>query len=81
MQDLNLFLFSLPAPGDADESARSKVDRLGAVLKAGVSRLRAAEQADLFFLVDSSASVGADNFFDEIKFIRRVRIVILFSFI
>ena len=27
---------------------------------------------DLVFLVDSSASVGADNFYNEIKFIRKL---------
>ena len=29
-------------------------------------------EADLVFLVDSSASVGADNFYNEIKFIRKL---------
>ena len=50
----------------------SRVDRLGAVLKSGVSRLRGRAEADLVFLVDSSASVGADNFRNEIKFVRKV---------
>ena len=29
-------------------------------------------EADLVFLVDSSASVGAENFYNEIKFIRKL---------
>jgi len=37
-----------------------------------VSRLRLAGRADLIFLVDSSASVGATNFRDEIRFIRKL---------
>ena len=56
----------------AGASSSSKVDRLGAVLKSGVSRLRGRAEADLVFLVDSSASVGADNFRNEIKFVRKV---------
>ena len=48
------------------------MDRLGAVLKAGVSRLRGRAETDLVFLVDSSASVGAENFHNEIKFVRKV---------
>ena len=34
--------------------------------------LRRAGQTELVFLVDSSASVGSDNFYNEIKFIRKV---------
>ena len=37
-----------------------------------MSRLRGRAEADLVFLVDSSASVGADNFRNEIKFVRKV---------
>ena len=50
----------------------SRADRLGAVLKSGVSRLRGRAEVDLVFLVDSSASVGEDNFRNEIKFVRKV---------
>ena len=54
----------------------SKVDRLGIILKEGVRKLRSHppshEVVDLLFLVDSSASVGAENFYNEIKFIRKV---------
>ena len=53
-------------------ASSSRADRLGAVLKSGVSRLRGRAEADLVFLVDSSASVGADNFRNEIKFVRKV---------
>ncbi len=70
------------------EGRASKVERLGQVLKAGVTRLRGHRghsgradhasrggrdrKADIVFLVDSSASVGAANFYNEIKFIRKV---------
>ena len=55
---------------------RSKVDMLGNILKRRVSALRSQQGADLVFLVDSSASVGSQNFYNEIKFIRKVRAVI-----
>ena len=50
------------------------VDVLGGVLKKRVSQLRQQprQEVDLVFLVDSSASVGSDNFYNEIKFIRKV---------
>eukprot|EP00095_Tigriopus_kingsejongensis_P000543 maker-scaffold212_size255419-snap-gene-0.10 protein:Tk00543 transcript:maker-scaffold212_size255419-snap-gene-0.10-mRNA-1 annotation:"hypothetical protein BRAFLDRAFT_103549" len=53
---------------------QSKVDRLGSVLKREVARLRnhRSQEVDLVFLVDSSASVGAENFHNEIKFIRKL---------
>ncbi|XP_023320541.1 sushi, von Willebrand factor type A, EGF and pentraxin domain-containing protein 1 [Eurytemora carolleeae] len=56
------------------ENARNKVDMLGYLLKKHVSKLRSGDnyEADLVFLVDSSASVGADNFYNEIKFIRKL---------
>ncbi len=50
------------------------MERLGSKLKSGVTRLRdsAGQRTDLVFLVDSSASVGATNFYNEIKFIRKL---------
>ena len=51
---------------------RGKVDVLGPVLKKRIAQLRRAGQTELVFLVDSSASVGSDNFYNEIKFIRKV---------
>ena len=55
------------------ESRRIKVDKLGNTLKDRVSQLRRVhEGVDLVFLVDSSASVGSQNFYNEIKFIRKV---------
>lgn len=53
---------------------RSKVDILGAVLKQQVEELRQVQdrQVELVFLVDSSASVGAENFFNELKFVKKL---------
>ena len=46
---------------------------LGRLLKKHVTNLRTGSgEADLVFLVDSSASVGAENFYNEIKFIRKL---------
>ncbi|TRY75103.1 hypothetical protein TCAL_09357 [Tigriopus californicus] len=52
----------------------SKVENLGSILKRGVARLRnhPHQEVDLVFLVDSSASVGAENFHNEIKFIKKL---------
>lgn len=70
----------------------SKVDRLGIILKQGVTKLRmntegggggggAQQELDLLFLVDSSASVGAENFYNEIKFIKKVIYFVLKHFL
>ena len=54
------------------DGRRSKVDRLGSLLKRRVTMLRKESEIDLVFLVDSSASVGSQNFGNEIKFVRKV---------
>ena len=66
---------SLDVPNDEFGRAarRGKVDVLGLVLKKRIAQLRHVGQTELVFLVDSSASVGSDNFYNEIKFIRKVR--------
>ena len=66
---------SLDVPNDEFGRAarRGKVDVLGLVLKKRIAQLRRVGQTELVFLVDSSASVGSDNFYNEIKFIRKVR--------
>ena len=66
---------SLKVPNDEFGRAarRGKVDVLGLVLKKRIAQLRQAGQTELVFLVDSSASVGSENFYNEIKFIRKVR--------
>ncbi|ESO92606.1 hypothetical protein LOTGIDRAFT_233055 [Lottia gigantea] len=53
---------------------KAKVETLGNILKRHVQALRDTEnrKVDLVFLVDSSASVGATNFFDELKFVRKL---------
>ena len=67
---------SLDGPNDEFGRAarRGKVDVLGLVLKKRIAQLRRAGQTELVFLVDSSASVGSDNFYNEIKFIRKVQL-------
>ena len=56
------------------QSSKDKVLNLGSVLKKHVHELRQTtnRQVDLVFLVDSSASVGADNFNNELKFVRKL---------
>ena len=69
-------------PVDNDEfgraARRGKVDLLGLTLKKRIEQIRLVGQAELVFLVDSSASVGSDNFYNEIKFIRKVNLFALF---
>jgi hypothetical protein len=56
------------------DDSKDKVETLGAVLKRHVQELRETvnKQVDLIFLVDSSASVGRQNFLDELKFVRKL---------
>ncbi|PSN51815.1 Sushi [Blattella germanica] len=53
---------------------KSKVEALGEILKKHVNSLRMTEnkQVELVFLVDSSASVGAENFESELKFVQKL---------
>ena len=57
-----------------NEVLKSKVEVLGQVLKTRVQALRhvPCQRVELVFLVDSSASVGAENFFNELKFVRKL---------
>ncbi|XP_071546933.1 sushi, von Willebrand factor type A, EGF and pentraxin domain-containing protein 1-like isoform X1 [Panulirus ornatus] len=57
-----------------NEVIKSKVEVLGEILKHHVQRLRQVpnQRIELVFLVDSSASVGAENFFNEIKFVKKL---------
>ena len=72
-------LRSIEAPQDEFGRAarRGRIDILGLILKKRIAHLRRAGQTELVFLVDSSASVGSDNFYNEIKFIRKVPIFML----
>ncbi|XP_013383226.1 sushi, von Willebrand factor type A, EGF and pentraxin domain-containing protein 1 [Lingula anatina] len=56
------------------QHGRKKVEVLGETLKRQVSKLRqtANQQVDLVFLVDSSGSVGEINFFNELKFVKKL---------
>ncbi|XP_072024066.1 sushi, von Willebrand factor type A, EGF and pentraxin domain-containing protein 1-like [Amphiura filiformis] len=53
---------------------QSKIEVLGQVLKKHVAKLRQVPngQVELVFLVDSSASVGLENFFNELKFVKKL---------
>lgn len=55
-------------------SSKEKVELLGEILKRHVDRLRKTEnkKVELVFLVDSSASVGAEDFTNELKFVRKL---------
>ncbi|XP_064476715.1 sushi, von Willebrand factor type A, EGF and pentraxin domain-containing protein 1-like [Ornithodoros turicata] len=57
-------------PGKAKDT--SKIDSLGLVLRKHISRLRSLKKTELVFLVDSSASVGADDFVNELRFVRKL---------
>lgn len=57
-------------PEATADSAR--MDELGAVLKRHIAKLRTVNKTELVFLVDSSASVGADNFLNELRFVRKL---------
>ena len=54
--------------------SKLKVEHLGELLKRHVENLRRTvnRKAELVFLVDSSASVGAKNFFAELKFVKKL---------
>ncbi|CAL4065422.1 unnamed protein product, partial [Meganyctiphanes norvegica] len=57
-----------------NEIIKSKVEVLGEILKKHVKKIRQSpeQKLDLVFLVDASASVGADNFQNEIKFVKKL---------
>ncbi|XP_068228821.1 sushi, von Willebrand factor type A, EGF and pentraxin domain-containing protein 1-like isoform X2 [Palaemon carinicauda] len=63
-----------PGPDLENEIIKSKVEVLGEILKHHVERLRQVpeQRIELVFLVDASASVGAENFFNEIKFVKKL---------
>lgn len=53
---------------------KEKVRYLGKVLKCYVESLRAFRnrQVELIFLIDSSSSIGEENFIDELKFVKKL---------
>jgi hypothetical protein len=59
---------------DEQIASKSKVDKLGPVLKRHIQALRQVsnKKVDIVFLVDSSASVGPRDFEYEIKFVRKL---------
>ena len=54
--------------------SRDKVRYLGKVLKCYIQRLRehVTSETDLVFVIDSSTSVGQQNFLNEIKFVKKL---------
>ncbi|KAI8509313.1 hypothetical protein Bbelb_131610 [Branchiostoma belcheri] len=56
------------------DSPRTKVEILGEIFKKHVQRLRQTENqtVELVFLVDSSASVGNENFNSELRFVKKL---------
>ncbi|XP_077904066.1 sushi, von Willebrand factor type A, EGF and pentraxin domain-containing protein 1 isoform X2 [Ictidomys tridecemlineatus] len=64
----------LPAPpATGEETAESKVERLGQAFRRRVRRLRElSDRLELVFLVDESSSVGQANFLNELKFVRKL---------
>ncbi|XP_072543610.1 sushi, von Willebrand factor type A, EGF and pentraxin domain-containing protein 1 isoform X2 [Salminus brasiliensis] len=60
-------------PGHVQESAESKVERLGQAFRRNVRLLRErGGRLDLIFLLDESSSVGAANFGSELRFVRKL---------
>lgn len=61
-------------PGEAEQNSRSKVEVFGEILKRHVHDLRrtANRKVELVFLVDSSASVGSEEFLNELKFVKKL---------
>ena len=55
-------------------SSRSKVEMFGEILKARAQELRRTpnRKVELVFLVDASASVGAEEFLNELKFVKKL---------
>lgn len=51
---------------------KSKLDVLGELFKTNVEMFKASEKLDIVFLVDASSSVGAPNFKNELKFIKKM---------
>ncbi|KAG8226943.1 hypothetical protein J437_LFUL004661, partial [Ladona fulva] len=63
-----------PHAGRENTVIKTKVDILGGILKRLLRRLKESTdpRVELVFLVDSSASVGTENFFNEIRFVRKL---------
>ncbi len=67
-------VFEVLEPGQFISSNKEKLTRLGATLKSQVAELREtpSHQLELVFLVDSSTSVGATDFTNELKFVKKL---------
>lgn len=56
----------------ANVSARTKVETLSKVFKMSVQRIKHKQKRmDIVFLIDSSSSVGKNNFHSELKFVKK----------
>ncbi|KAK9871010.1 hypothetical protein WA026_009970 [Henosepilachna vigintioctopunctata] len=55
-----------------NEIVKSKVDVLGEIFKKNVESLKKTSELDIIFLIDGSSSVGEDNFWSELKFVKKL---------
>lgn len=51
---------------------KSKVEVLGEIFKNYIDDFKSHDKLDLIFLIDSSSSVGENNFHSEIKFVKKL---------
>lgn len=51
---------------------KSKVEVLGEIFKNQIDDIKSNDKLDLIFLIDSSSSIGENNFDSEIKFVKKL---------
>lgn len=70
----DLTRFGVVPSGEAEQNSRTKLEVFGEILKRHVHELRrtANRKVELVFLVDSSASVGSEEFLNELKFVKKL---------
>lgn len=52
--------------------SKTKVEILGEIFKSHIDEIKLNDKLDVIFLIDSSSSVGANNFDNEIKFVKKL---------
>lgn len=50
----------------------TKIEVLGGIFKKNIDDLKLHDKLDIIFLIDSSSSVGENNFASEIKFVKKL---------
>lgn len=58
------------AKNNTENSILKKVDVLGEIFKKKINEIKNNDKLDLVFLIDASSSVGEENFYSEIKFVK-----------